>query len=66
MENISPKDEFIALMERYSLNQKAVAAMLWRKPATVCTWTHGRLPVPPESLAMLRKIVAAIDAARGV
>lgn len=60
------KDEFTALMERYGLNQKSVSMMLWRKPATVGAWIHGRLPVPPESLAMLRKIVAAIDAARGV
>lgn len=56
--------EFNALAERYALSNQSIGLMIDRNPVTVCRYRSGSMEIPPAILSTLRRIVAAIDAAK--
>lgn len=63
-ENGKITSEFDALAARYALSNQSIALMLNRTPETICRYRRGASEVPPALLSSLRRIVAAIDAAK--
>lgn len=56
--------EFNAMAARYALSNQTIALMLNRSAETICRYRRGAAEIPPALLSSLRRIVAAIDAAK--
>jgi len=56
--------EFEELAARHALSNQAIGKMLDRDDATICRYRRGASEIPPVLLSSLRRIVAAIDAAK--
>jgi len=56
--------EFESLADLYAMSNQTLGKLLGKKPQTISCYKNGHLDVPPETLAAMRRIIAAIDDAK--
>ena len=60
MSDATRKTRFAELAEEFDLDNQALAKMLYRTPDAISRYRTGQRPTPPEIIARLERINAAI------